>query len=246
MCAGYGTTHSGRRRRVPPYLLGAILLLVPGATGVEGKWHDRHKPVVREFHDCAIIALDNLSFGPKRLCIPIAVFLWSVDFFDGLRRVRNPLEFEFHYFKGSVPVREFPEFLIVEISLTPSSCRLGELVDHPHPPFLWDEQFMRSWRLRLSWVRGSQVMPVEIISSGKEFGSSVPLRMLPWGVPFSTALAEGGWVPTRDVLGRVLGWSYYFWVKSKGIPISDTLKLELVTPDGDVVARLLGSLDRAL
>jgi hypothetical protein len=202
--------------------------------------------VVREFQDCAIIALDSLSFGAKRLCIPIAVYLRSVDFFDGLQRVRNPLEFEFHYFRGSVPVREFPESLIVEISVTPSICRLGDLTGRPNPPFLWDEQFMRSWRLRLSWVRGPQVTPVEIISSGKEFGSSVPLRMLPWGVPFSTALAEGGWVPTRGEWDRILGWSYYFWVKSRGIPISEDLKLEVVTPDGEVVARLFGSLDRAL
>jgi hypothetical protein len=152
--------------------------------------------------------------------MPIGVALESGDFFDGLERVRRPHELEFHYHKGTTVLTEFPEFLIVEVRVVPGTCKLGEMGVGPHPPLVWDERFMRSWRFQLTWVRGAQRMPVDVTSTE-------------------------GWKPVRMMAGPP-HWTYYFLVRSKSIGITTSLELEVLSPEGQRLARLVGGMDRAI
>jgi len=215
------TRRGGRARRaLSVVFLSGTLLTLGGAGAVGGKQPHREAPSVTEFHEAAGIAWDNIGFGPRRLCLPIGVVLESGDFFDGLERVRGPHELEFHYRKGTTLLSEFPEFLIVEVDVVPSSCEIGELGVGPHPPLVWDERFMRSWRFRLTWVRGAQRTPVDIISTE-------------------------GWKPLRVMPGPPHYWTYYFVVRSKSIAITTSLELEVLSPEGQHLARLVGGMDRA-
>jgi hypothetical protein len=202
-------------------LLLAGLPLTVGDGAVAGRRRSgREKPTVTDFHGAVMIALDSTGFSARRLCIPLGVVLESRDFFDGLQRVRSPLEMEFHYRKGSKPVEEFPESLLVQIRVVPAVCGLGEIGVGPHQPLVWDEQFMRSWRFQLNWVVGARVNPVDIISTE-------------------------GWIPAQNTAGDDQ-WRYNFQIDSRKIPIASNLKLEVLSPDGQLLARLIGGMDRAI
>lgn len=207
------------RHVLPAMALGGALL-VGGGVGAAGRGHaKRDKATVTEFHGAAAIALDNIGFGPKRLCIPIGLVLASGDFFDGLQRIRGPLEFEFQYRKAAAVVREFPESLLIQVRVAPSVCGLGEMGVGRNAPLLWDEQFMRSWRFQLNWVSGARVRPVDVVSSE-------------------------GWIPVQVMVGPQQ-WKYNFWVRSANVPITESLRLELLSPEGQHLAQLVGGMDRA-
>ncbi len=75
-------------------LVSAIVLAeMSGVWGFAGaarrKKPDADRSVVTQFDGAAMIALDNIGWGPKKLCIPVGVVLKSGDFFDGRQRVRN-------------------------------------------------------------------------------------------------------------------------------------------------------------
>ena len=213
------------RCRSPQRVLSALLfgaaLLTGGAIAAVGGEHPRAEAAsVTRFDGAAGIALDNIGFGPRRLCMPIGVALESGDFFYGLERLRGPHELEFHYRKGTTVVSEFPEFLIVEVRAVPSNCELGELGVGLHSALVWDERFMRSWRFRLTWVNGAQERPVDVISTE-------------------------AWKPLRMMAGPP-HWNYCLLVRSKSIPITADLKLEVLSPEGQRLARLIGGMDRAV
>jgi len=215
------TGGGGRARRVLSVALLSWTLLTLGvARAVSGEHPHRQAPSVAEFDEAAGIVWDIIGFGPGRLCIPIAVTLESEAFFDGLERVRGPHELGSRYHKGATVVTEFPESLLVGVDVAPGMCELGEMGVGPHAPLVWDERFMRSWRFRLTWVRGPQRTPVDIISTE-------------------------GWKPVRTMTGPP-HWIYYFLVRSKNIAITTSLELEVLSPEGQDLARLVGGMDRAI
>jgi len=208
------------QRVLSALFFGAALLTHSALGALGGKHPHKEAPSVTKFEEAVGIAWDNIGFGPTRLCLPIGVVLESGAFFDGLERVRGPRELEFHYRRGTAIVSEFPESLIVEVDVVPPACTLGEMGVGPHPPLVWDERFMRSWRFRLTWVRGPQRTPVDIISTE-------------------------GWKPVRTMTGPP-HWIYYFLVRSKNIAITTSLELEVLSPEGQDLARLVGGMDRAI
>jgi hypothetical protein len=160
----------------------------------------------------------HLPFDSRTCIDPVGLILED-ESFQGLMRVRGPAEFTWRYLKNGGIVERFPNSLRVEIRAVPSYCDRRPLL----PPWpMWSEKlvdFMGALRFKLEWMEGSKVIPAEIDS-----------------VRASSSSAEGITWPR---------WTYYLETWSVNVPITDDLSVELLSPEGQRLVRVIGGMDRA-
>jgi hypothetical protein len=160
-----------------------------------------------------------LPFDTQTCIDPLAVILEDESFFEGLRRIRGNSALGWRYLRDGQTVERFPNSLSIEVRAVPSYCPQRRAF----PPWpLWNDklvEFMGALRFKLQWLEGSKFTPAEIDS----------LRT-------STFPAEGAAWPR---------WSYCVEIWSVGIPITDDLSVEVLSPDGQRLVRMIGGMDRA-
>jgi hypothetical protein len=151
------------------------------------------------------------------ICVdPLGVILSHDSFFQGLLRVRGPAALEWQYLRNGQNVERFPESLSVEIVAIPSYCA------QPRQLPVWTDkliEFMGALRFELQWVEGGKFTPGEIV------------------LVRTSALPPEGMAWPR--------WRYDLQVKSVNVPIADDLSIEVYSPDGQRLVRVIGGMDRA-
>jgi hypothetical protein len=211
---------ANRRGALVAILLGgALLLWLNVAVTFAGK--KREKPGQAHgtiFHRCASLGMRSFDFNtnPKQ-CGDAVVLLMSTDFFNGLVRIRDPLEMSFRYSRNSQPVEQFPDTMEAEVRMVMHDC--ADPFQRSIAPSM-DDPFMSRLSFEFCWMRGAQATPAETIL----------IRRDPVPDP------EDGSSPQ---------WRYYFRMNSMQIPITDSLSVRVMSPDGMEVVRIVSGMDRA-
>jgi hypothetical protein len=169
-----------------------------------------------KYHRAVPMGMDFVRGGD--MCGGIGVRLESGDFFEGLRVEGRPEDGR-HFRKKSQVVTFFPESLTVVIHVITSPC-VGPADPHQsaggvQPEFSFDESFIKSLRFEAYWKRDFEMRKAdfEVISSGEPRAN-------------------------RQLRGQsTLQWEYDLQVTCPGVPLTDTLVIDVLSPSGGRVSR---------
>jgi hypothetical protein len=154
----------------------------------------------------------------ENMCLMLGATAAAGDFFKDLR-ARDTSEGR-TFQKHAKVVRSFPERLTVKIVAGLDSCVGNKKeLDCDRCEFRLNDEFMSSLQFEAYWKHGfdMQKAEVEVLSAER-----------------SNDLARVE--PSAKL------WNYELSVKSENIPLSDSLAVVILTPDGRVVSRLSGRL----
>ena len=155
---------------------------------------------------------------PNGACFRMDGHVNAPDFFDGLKRIDDPDETT--YERGSEVVTTFPEQLFVTFSLRDTPCSpYGQGVGKQVP---LTKESVDMLRMGLFWKDGVTLRRIRHYE--RRTAVMAPVE------PFDTAAAKD--LPKRFV------WHFAFEVPSKNVPITDSLVFVLVTPKGELAARV--------
>lgn len=162
---------------------------------------------------------DSVRSG--NMCLMVGATAESGDFFRGLkaRQTRNGRRF---FRKDREEVKSFPETLTVKLEGGLDRCvnkGVSEENGGNHRDFRWDHDLMSSFQFEAYWKRGFEMRKADINVLSKEQSSDL-VELLPTGEL----------------------WKYGLSVKSENVPLTDTLVIVILGPDGKTISRLTGRL----
>jgi hypothetical protein len=207
----------------------AVTLSLQGASWApasrNGKETKHAAPVRTAFGSGAIILIGSALFQPgsdRTVCAEMNVTLVDKDFFGGLVRVRKSPQgafAQFKYYKGGHAVEWFPDAMMLEIRIVSFHCRgnIPGIFITPSP----SDRAMARLRFEFSWVDGTAATTARIVWSARR---AVPLP------------ADGSYPQ----------WRYDFRVISKRIPITAALAVQVISPEGRRLIRVVAGLDRSV
>lgn len=135
-------------------LLSGTAALAQSSEGDAGKIH--------EYTDDVALSTGQIRRGD--VCVNLIPVLQSGDFFNGLERIDRPETSEFR--KNSRPVTNFPDYMIVEMSVRIEECDTDLYTPAPTPAFV------KGMHFRAQWKRGVYLRPVGSVSIQQK-----PVRM---------------------------------------------------------------------
>jgi len=202
----------GRRR---PSSLGATVLLTLCLTAPTLTAQPNHDKTVWNYDGGLQIMTDGgIPGGP---CFRINGRATAPGFFDNLRRVDTLTGTLFH--RGNEIVTEFPAALHLSFLLYDFPCD-DHLQNAVSQTFL-TSTIVNTLRLSFYWKRGLALRPAKGVTP-----VHYETRRL---APYATELADK--LPDR------YEWEFEFTVPSAGVPITDSLVVVLLTPNGHIAAR---------
>ena len=196
--------------------LGCLLLLVaPAPSGWAHASREKEKTIWNYDGGVQLVTDGNVPDGP---CFRLTGRLTAENFFDNLRRVDTTTGTL--YRRGNDVVTEFPERMNLSFVL----------YDHPCPHTLQPagtrvyltKAMITKFRVGFSWKHGMEMRPAkEIVLKSAE---AHPI------LNYAHDL-------TQDMPQRYEWW-FDFDVPSKGVPLTDSLVLQIYQPDGHIIARV--------
>ena len=170
---------------------------------------------VYKYHRIVPVGVDFLRGGGY--CGGISVNLESGDFFEGLQARTTPVRQQFR--KRSRSVDSFPEELTITVRVTTSPC-VGppdprQSAGGAQPEFSFDMKFIASLRFEGFWQRGLERRKADLglFSSGESGRNS-----------FENDTGAGSW-------------DYVLKVSCPGVPLTDSLVIEVFSADNRPVSR---------
>jgi hypothetical protein len=127
-------------------LYGAAPALAQSSEGNAGKIH--------EYKDD--VALSTGQIRRDDICVNFIPLLQSGSFFDGLERIDSSQGSEFR--KNSRTITNFPDYMIVEMTVRIEQCDTDIYTPAPTPAFV------KGMHFRVQWKRGVSLRPVGSVS----------------------------------------------------------------------------------
>ena len=202
------------RRSIYCFWLGWLLLL---AAPVPSGWAGpaREKTVWNYDGGVQLLTDGNIPDGP---CFRLTGRLTAENFFTNLRRVDS--SGGTLYRRGNDIVTEFPDRMHLNFVLYDFPCSHG-LQPTGTRTYL-TAAIISQFRIRFYWKRGMEMRPAREMTMNK-----VERHLIP---AFPGEQIER----TKDLYE----WWFDFDVPSKGVPLSDSLVVVIVTPEGHIIARV--------
>jgi hypothetical protein len=151
------------------------------------------------------------------VCLMLGAKAVARDFFKGLRARDTPEGRAFQ--KHGKAVKSFPERLTVKIDAGFDSCVGKTVLDCDRCDLRLNDVFMNSLQFAAYWKHGFDMQKAEMEVLSAEQSNDL-------------ARVE----PSAKL------WKYELSVKSENIPLSDSLIIVILTPNGRIVSRLSGKL----
>ncbi|MFZ0584486.1 MAG: hypothetical protein WAN72_16015 [Candidatus Acidiferrales bacterium] len=123
-------------------LLSGTAAFAQSSEGDAGKIHEYKEDV----------ALSTGQIRRGEVCVNLTPALQSGDFFDGLERIDTTQGSEFR--KNSRTITNFPDYMIVEMSIRIEECDADIYTPAPTP------DFVKGMHFRVQWKRGVYLRPV--------------------------------------------------------------------------------------
>jgi hypothetical protein len=144
-------------------------------------------------------------------CIDFSDLVKSADFFDGLERKDSPEGPAFY--KGSTRITQFPDEITIYVVAQTRDCKAEW--SFPWPPVITDQEtkFMNALHFQTKWKRGMDERPAD---------SSFTVRG-----PESVIWPE--YDPPS--------WNFTLNLKSRGVPLTDQLVIEIYARDRRAIVR---------
>jgi len=198
--------------RRPPLLALALLLL--SVTSLYAQPPNREKSVWNYDGGLSLLTDGGIPSGP---CFHLTGHATAPDYFDNLKREDTALGTLIH--RGHDIVTEYPARLHLSFLMYDQPCEFGLKTTASH--VYLTRAMVGSLRLTFYWKRGLKMRPAQGV-----LPAYFEIRRLP---PYATELAKQ--------LPEKLEWLFEFDVPSEGVPVTDSLVVILLTPDGHIAAR---------
>ena len=204
------------RRSIVCLSFGCLLLLaIPVPSGWAHPPREKEKTVWNYDGGLQLVTDGNIPEGP---CFRLTGRLTAQEFFDNLRRVDSTTGTL--YRRGNDVVSEFPDRMNLNFVL----------YDHPCPHAMQEggsgvyltRAMMLSMRFGFAWKHGMEMRPVKEITLKAAEGHPI--------ANYASEIKEG--MPQR------YEWWFDFDVPSKGVPLTDSLVIQIYQPDGHIIARV--------
>ena len=206
------------RRSIFGFSLGCLLFLAAFSAAARAN-PSREKTVWN--YDGGVQLVTDGSF-PDGPCFRLTGRLTSDNFFTNLRRV--DADGGTLYRRGNDLVTEFPDKMRLNFVLYDFPC-MDSLQQAGTRTYL-TAAAISTLRIRFSWKRGMEMRPAREIVMNKV--ERQPIPAFPGEVnEHSPVLYE---------------WWFDFEVPSKGVPLTDSLVVIILTPDGRIIARVAARL----
>jgi hypothetical protein len=152
-------------------------------------------------------------------CFRLTGRLKSPQFFDNLRRVDSGTGTLFR--RGNEIVTEFPERMELSFELYDLPCS-DKLEEAGTTRIYLNKAILRTLHVNFYWKRGLAVRPAPEIRL--KHAEMIPIE------PFGRGLSS-------EPLPVKYEWWFQFDVPSAGVPLTDSLVLVMLSPEGKIVAR---------
>jgi hypothetical protein len=202
------------RRSLLCFLLGCLLFL---AAPLPFGWANppREKVVWNYDGGVQLVTDGTVPDGP---CFRLTGRLTSENFFTNLRRV--DVNGGTLYRRGNDVVTEFPDKLRLSFVVYDFPCGRG--LQAAGTRVYLTTALISKFRIRFSWKHGMDMRPAHEIVMNR-----VERRPIP---EFPGERADG--------MPELYEWWFDFDVPSKGVPLTDSLVLVILSPDGRIIARV--------
>ena len=204
------------RRSILCASLGCFLLLaVPVPSGWAHPSREKEKTIWNYDGGVQLVTDGSVPHGP---CFRLTGRLTAENFFENLRRVDTTTGTL--YRRGNDVITEFPErmnlsFVLYDHPCSPSFQQAGTLV-------YLTKAMISKFRVGFSWKHGMEMRPAKEIALKNAEARPIP--------NFARELTDD--MPQR------YEWWFDFDVPSKGVPLTDSLVLQIYQPDGHIIARV--------
>ena len=150
------------------------------------------------------------------MCIILGARAVAEDFFNGLEVHKSGGRRTFKR-QGKI-FKFFPAKLIVKIEAAVAPCTGKITLACDRCEFRFDDEFMKSVKIDAFWKRGFDQQTAEISNLSEVEAHAMSAKR----------------------------WEYKFSVKSKNVPLTESLLIVLHAPDGRIVSRLSGNVQNLL
>jgi hypothetical protein len=192
------------------------LLLLAATPQVGDAQPPREKSIWNYDGGVQLVTDGAIANGP---CFRLAGRLRAPQFFDNLRRVDTSTGTLFR--RGNEIVTEFPERMELGFELYDMPCT-DKLEQAGTTRTYLNKAILRTLHVNFFWKRGLSIRPApEIVLKHAQM---IPIE------PFAQGLSS-------EPLPVKYEWWFQFDVPSAGIPLTDSLVLVILSPEGKIVAR---------
>jgi hypothetical protein len=169
-------------------------------------------PKPLKYHRIVSMGVDFVRGGDY--CGGIVVNLEAGDFFEGLE-VRSTSSGK-QFLKGTQAVVLFPKEMMATVSVFTDRCVGPPDPNQIQPEFVFDTKLIASLRFEAFWQRGFEKKNANLgLFSSGELGRD----------SFESGISTNAW-------------RYVLTIKCQDIPLTDTLVIKILSPDGQLVSRL--------
>ena len=201
-------------------MLSLILLAPCASTSQNGKNQAKHEKIVGNYFGGVLLETDGSL--PNGVCFRVYGRMTSEEFFDNLKRVDTDEGTIFR--RGTEPVTQFPESLLVSYAIRDQLCPTG--MQKVGSRAYMTQEMMENLRLSIYWKHGVELRPLK---NSKLLDARVD-RINPYAVALAAELP------------RRYEWSYELSIPSAGVSLSDSLVFIFRTPDDRIAARVAARL----
>lgn len=194
------------------------LLLLAATPQVGDAQPPREKTVWNYDGGVQLVTDGAITDGP---CFRLTGRLKAPQFFDNLRRVDSSSGTLFR--RGNEIVTEFPERMELSFELYDLPC--SDRIQEAGTRIYLNKAILRTLHVNFYWKRGLSLRPApEIMLKHAEM---IPIE------PFARELSPNN----NDPLPKKFEWWFQFDVPSARVPLTDSLVLVMLSPEGKIVAR---------